>query len=132
MRRLRYAGIDVHKETMDVFVYRGGEQHVFVERTIPNREKTVKKVFGKLLEGGSVICSARHFISSSLNALLLHFGEVIVPENPCSDRSPGLPTLANRIEIFSVGKGFQLLYFLDCLSQRQIPAWPNIRPTQCH
>lgn len=50
-----------------------------------NREKTVKKVFGKLLEGGSVICSARHFISSSLNALLLPFAEVIVPENPCSD-----------------------------------------------
>ncbi len=69
MRRLRYAGIDVHKETMDVFVYREGEQHAFVERTIPNREKTVKKVFGKLLEGGSVICSARHFFQFKCSSI---------------------------------------------------------------
>lgn len=55
MTRLHYAGIDVHKETMDVVVYREHEQHVFLERTIPNRDKTVKKVFGKLLEEGSVI-----------------------------------------------------------------------------
>jgi len=55
MTRLHYVGIDVHKETMDVLVYREGEQHVFLERTIPNRDKTVKKVFGKLLEEGSVI-----------------------------------------------------------------------------
>jgi hypothetical protein len=49
MTRLHYAGIDVHKETMDVVVYREHEQHVFLERTIPNRNKTVEKVFGKLL-----------------------------------------------------------------------------------
>jgi len=55
MTRLHYAGIDVHKETMDVLVYREGEQHAFVETTIPNRDKTVRKLFGKLLEGGSVI-----------------------------------------------------------------------------
>ncbi len=55
MTRLHYVGLDVHKETMDVVVYREGEQHAFLERTIPNRDKTVKKLFGKLLEEGSVI-----------------------------------------------------------------------------
>jgi transposase len=55
MTRLHYAGIDVHKETMDVLVYREREQQVFLERTIPNCDKVVKKLFGKLLEGGSVI-----------------------------------------------------------------------------
>jgi transposase len=55
MTRLQYAGIDVHKETMDVMVYRENEQHSFLERTIPSRDKTVKKVFGKLLEEGPVI-----------------------------------------------------------------------------
>jgi transposase len=55
MKRLHYVGIDVHKETMHVLVYREGEQHAFLERTISNRDTTVKKLFGKLLEEGSVI-----------------------------------------------------------------------------
>jgi len=54
MKSLHYAGIDVHKETMDLVVYRDDERHAFVECRIPNREKPVKKLFGKLLEEGSV------------------------------------------------------------------------------
>jgi transposase len=75
MTRLHHVGIDVHKETMDVLVYREGEQHVFLERTIPNREKTVKKLFGKLLEEGLVIaCYEAGCMGFGLQRLLAGMG----------------------------------------------------------
>ena len=75
MTRLHYAGIDVHKETLDVLVYREGERHAFLERTIPNRDNPVRKFFGKLLEEGSVIaCYEAGWMGFGLQRLLEGMG----------------------------------------------------------
>jgi transposase len=83
MTRLHYAGIDVHKETMDVLVYREGEQYAFVECTIPNRDKTVKKLFGRLLEEGSVIaCYEAGCMGFGLQRLLAGMGVLSIVVAP--------------------------------------------------
>jgi len=55
MVRLYYVGMDVHKETIDVLIFRDPGRQPYLERRIPNREQTVRKLFGKLLSHGSVI-----------------------------------------------------------------------------
>jgi transposase len=55
MKILLYAGLDVHKETIDIVVYRENERPVYLERRIQNREGSIRKVFGRLLKEGSVV-----------------------------------------------------------------------------
>jgi hypothetical protein len=55
MITLHYVGLDVHKETIEVVAFRENETAPCIEKRIPNRMKSIKKVFGNLLSEGSVI-----------------------------------------------------------------------------
>jgi len=55
MKTLHYAGMDVHKETIDVVVFQEDEREPYLERTIRNEEGVIRKLFMKLMEKGSVV-----------------------------------------------------------------------------
>jgi transposase len=55
MTRLQYVGLDVHKETIDVFGFSDDDPAAVVEKRITNSNSSLKKTFKKLLERGSVI-----------------------------------------------------------------------------
>ena len=55
MITLHYVGMDVHKETIEVVAFRENETTPCIEKRVPNRTKSIKKVFGNLLNEGSVI-----------------------------------------------------------------------------
>jgi len=55
MKIPHYAGIDVHKATIDVVAHREIDQQVYIERRIHNRQGAVRKVFGWFMKEGSVV-----------------------------------------------------------------------------
>ena len=50
MSRLQYVGLDVHKETIDVFAFSEDDPSTVVERRITNQDTSIKKTFKKLME----------------------------------------------------------------------------------
>jgi transposase len=91
MISLHYTGLDVHKETIDVLVFREDEQRVFLERRIPNRITSIRKLFGKLLEEGSVIaCYEAGCMGFELQRLLEGMGITSIVASP--GRVPKRPT----------------------------------------
>ena len=57
MNSLIYVGMDVHKETIAIAVFRDSNRNVEFERTIKNEPGKVKKFFNKLKEKGESILS---------------------------------------------------------------------------
>jgi transposase len=55
MTRLQYVGLDVHKETIDIFAFSDDGSATVIEKRIVNSNSSITKTFKKLLEGGSVI-----------------------------------------------------------------------------
>ena len=55
MIRLQYVGLDVHKETIDLFAFADDGPSPVLEKRITNQDTSLKKTFNKLLETGSVI-----------------------------------------------------------------------------
>jgi len=55
MIKLHYVGLDVHKETIEVIAFLDNEKNPCIEERIPNRTKSIKKIFWNLLREGSVI-----------------------------------------------------------------------------
>ena len=55
MTRLQYVGLDVHKETIDVFGFSDDDPAAVVEKRITNSISSIAKTFKKLLERGSII-----------------------------------------------------------------------------
>jgi hypothetical protein len=50
-----YIGLDVHKETIEVVALGENETNPYIEKMIPNRMKSIKRVFWNLLSEGTVI-----------------------------------------------------------------------------
>jgi len=57
MRSIVYVGMDVHKETIAIAVFRDNARNVEFERTIKNEPGKIKKFFNKLKEKGESILS---------------------------------------------------------------------------
>jgi transposase len=52
MKSLVYVGMDVHKDTIAIAVFKDNDSKVMFERTIKNYPKTVKDFFGGLIQKG--------------------------------------------------------------------------------
>ena len=55
MSTLHYVGMDVHKETIDMSMYKENDPRPYCEKRIPNRDTSIKKLFKGLLKTGSVV-----------------------------------------------------------------------------
>ena len=55
MSTLHYVGMDVHKETIDVTVYKENDQRPCCEKRIQNRETSIKKLFKGIMKAGSAV-----------------------------------------------------------------------------
>ena len=83
MKTLHYVGMDVHKETIDLVVYRGNEREVFLERTIRNQDNVVEKFFKGLLEGGLVVsCYEAGSMGFGLQRMLEGLGVTSIVVSP--------------------------------------------------
>ena len=83
MTTLYYAGLDVHKETIEVVAFRENDTSPCIEKRIPNCTKSIKKVFGKLLMEGSVIaCYEAGCMGFTLQRLLEGMGITAVVAAP--------------------------------------------------
>jgi len=91
MKTLHYVGMDVHKETIDVVVFRESEEDPFLERTILNQEGVIRKLFKKLMEGGSVIaCYEAGCMGFGLQRMLEEMGVASIIASP--GKVPRRPT----------------------------------------
>ena len=83
MIKLHYVGLDVHKETLEVIAFRENETNPCIEKRIPNRTKSIKKVFRNLLSEGSVIaCYEAGCMGFTLQRLLEGMGVTTVVAAP--------------------------------------------------
>jgi len=55
MSTLHYVGMDVHKETIDVSMYKENDSRPYCEKRIPNRDTSIKKLFKGIMKTGSVV-----------------------------------------------------------------------------
>jgi transposase len=55
MSTLHYVGLDVHKETIDVTVYKENDPRPYCEKRIPNRDTSIKKLFKGIMKTGSAV-----------------------------------------------------------------------------
>jgi len=83
MKTLHYVGMDVHKETIDVIVFRESKRHPYLERTIPNQDAVIRKLFRKLMEGGSVVaCYEAVCMGFGLQRMLEGMGVASIAASP--------------------------------------------------
>ena len=55
MSTQHYVGMDVHKKTIDVSMYKENDSRPYCEKRIPNRDTSIKKLFKGLMKTGSVV-----------------------------------------------------------------------------
>ncbi len=80
---IQYVEMDVHKEAIDVGVYRENERKVFLERTIRNQDVVIKKLFKELLErGGVVVCYEAGCMGFGLQRMLEGLGLASIVVSP--------------------------------------------------
>ena len=85
MNTLQYVGMDVHKETIDVSVFRDRSSNPEIERKMYNSTKQIKSFFGRLKEGGNVIaCYEAGCMGFEVQRMLEKMGVV------CQVVAPGL------------------------------------------
>jgi len=83
MEMIHYVGMDVHKETIEVIVYRENERESFLERTIRNQDIVIRKLFKKLLEEGTVVaCYEAGCMGFGLQRMLEEMGVASIVASP--------------------------------------------------
>ena len=91
MIRLQYVGLDVHKETIDVFAFPDDDPAAVVEKRIANSSSSITKTFKKLLERGSVIaCYEAGCMGFELQRMLGNMGATCIVVAP--GKVPRRPT----------------------------------------
>lgn len=91
MIRLQYVGLDVHKETIDVFAFPDDDPAAVVEKRITNSNSSITKTFKKLSERGSVIaCYEAGCLGFELQRMLQDMGATCIVAAP--GKVPRRPT----------------------------------------